>query len=105
MHAAGRGATSEDRSHAREAPTGKRAGSALLPGGHMEGPPGARLDAVSVRFGPAPNVQGERNMSRFTAPLTLAIFALAVPILALLALANGETDWEDGEAGESCSLS
>lgn len=45
-------------------------------------------------------------MSRLTAPLTLAIFAIAVPFLALLALVNGETDWEDGAAsGESCSLS
>ncbi len=43
-------------------------------------------------------------MSRITAPLTLAIFALAVPILALLALANGETDWDEADA-ESCSLS
>ena len=41
-------------------------------------------------------------MSRITVPLTLAIFALAVPFLALLALASGETDWDDGE---SCSLS
>jgi hypothetical protein len=41
-------------------------------------------------------------MSRITIPLTLAIFALAIPVLALLALVNGETDWDDGE---SCSLS
>ncbi len=44
-------------------------------------------------------------MSRLTAPLTLAICALAVPLLALLALANGETDWDEADAGESCSLS
>ncbi len=45
-------------------------------------------------------------MSRLTAPLTLAIFAIAVPLLALLALVNGETDWDDSAAsGESCSLS
>ena len=43
-------------------------------------------------------------MSRITVPLTLAIFALAVPILALLAFANGEKDWDDGDAAESCSL-
>ncbi len=45
-------------------------------------------------------------MTRFTAPLTLALFALAVPLLALLAMANGETDWEDdAESAEPCSLS
>ncbi len=44
-------------------------------------------------------------MARFTGPLTLAVFALAVPFLALLALANGETEWDEGEGGESCSLS
>jgi len=44
-------------------------------------------------------------MSRLTAPLTLALFALAVPLLALLAVANGEQDWaEDADGGESCSL-
>ncbi len=44
-------------------------------------------------------------MARFTAPLTLAVFAIAVPLLALLALANGETDWDEADSGESCSLS
>ncbi len=44
-------------------------------------------------------------MARFTAPLTLAIFAIAVPLLALLALANRDTEWDDAaEGGESCSL-
>lgn len=43
-------------------------------------------------------------MSRLTAPLTLAIFAIAVPLLALLALVNGETDWDDSASSESCSL-
>lgn len=45
-------------------------------------------------------------MTRLTAPLTLAIFAIAVPFLALLALANGETRWDDdSDSGDSCSLS
>ncbi len=43
-------------------------------------------------------------MTRFTAPLTLALFALAVPVLALVALASGDTDWEDTDPGEPCSL-
>lgn len=36
-------------------------------------------------------------MARFTVPLTLAVFALAVPLLALLALANGEGDWDEAD--------
>lgn len=44
-------------------------------------------------------------MSRLTAPLALAVFALAVPLLALLALVNGESRWDDdADAGEACSL-
>lgn len=46
-----------------------------------------------------------RGMSRLTAPLALAVFAIAVPLLALLALANGSADWDDdADAGEACSL-
>lgn len=45
-------------------------------------------------------------MTRLTAPLTLALLALAVPLLALLAMANGESDWDDDADGaEPCSLS
>lgn len=43
-------------------------------------------------------------MSRLTAPLTLAVFAIAVPLLALLAMANGETDWDEADDAEPCSL-
>ena len=43
-------------------------------------------------------------MTRLTAPLALAVFALAVPLLALLAMANGETDWDDDLDAEPCSL-
>lgn len=43
-------------------------------------------------------------MTRFTAPFTLALFALAVPLLALLAMANGESDWDDADDAEPCSL-
>ena len=44
-------------------------------------------------------------MSRLTAPFTLALFALAVPVLALMALVNGDRDWEEPECDEPCSLS
>ena len=43
-------------------------------------------------------------MTRLTAPLALAVFALAVPLLALLAMANGETDWDEADDAEPCSL-
>lgn len=43
-------------------------------------------------------------MSRLTAPLALALFALAVPVLALVALAGGDRDWDDAECDEPCSL-
>jgi hypothetical protein len=44
------------------------------------------------------------GMTRLTAPLTLALFAITVPLLALLAMANGETDWDDDADAEPCSL-
>jgi hypothetical protein len=43
-------------------------------------------------------------MTRLTAPLVLAVFALAVPFLALIALAAGERDWDEPECEEPCSL-
>jgi hypothetical protein len=44
------------------------------------------------------------DMTRFTAPLTLAVFAIAIPLLALLAMANGETEWDEADDAEPCSL-
>ncbi|HET6437170.1 MAG TPA: hypothetical protein VFG59_03845 [Anaeromyxobacter sp.] len=43
-------------------------------------------------------------MARITAPIVIAIVALAVPLLALLAMANGAREWDDDDTGESCSL-
>jgi len=43
-------------------------------------------------------------MSRLTASLALALFALAVPVLALVALAGGDRDWDESECEEPCSL-
>jgi hypothetical protein len=43
-------------------------------------------------------------MTRLTAPFVLALFALAVPVLALVALVGGEREWEPAECDEPCSL-
>ncbi len=43
-------------------------------------------------------------MSRLTAPFVLALFALAVPVLALVALVGGEREWEPADCDEPCSL-
>ena len=43
-------------------------------------------------------------MSRLTAPFALALFALALPVLALVAFAGGDRDWEEPECEEPCSL-
>ncbi len=43
-------------------------------------------------------------MSRLTAPFALALFVLAVPVLALVALAGGDRDWDEPDCEEPCSL-
>jgi hypothetical protein len=44
-------------------------------------------------------------MTRFTAPLSLAVFAIAIPLLALLAFVNdGTSRDEEADGGEPCSL-
>lgn len=44
-------------------------------------------------------------MSRLAASFALALFALVVPVLALVALAGGDRDWDELECDEPCSLS